>query len=111
MLFFSHCTITGTLRSDRNVREVFEQLFPGQIENAEMLIDTRDLEGVLDKRRAYIEKFESAAAKYQYQYFKYQNTQQNCCTNEPKEPMVCAEIYLFIISYYAHVKPLCELLD
>jgi hypothetical protein len=75
-------------RSDRNIREVFEQLFPGQIANAEMLIDTMELENVLDKRRVFIEKFESAEAKYQYQHWKYYNGQRDCCMKEPAEPKV-----------------------
>jgi hypothetical protein len=78
-------------RSDRNIRQVFEQLFPGQIANAEMLIDTMELEDVLDKRRAFIEKFESAEAKYQYQHWKYYNGHRDCCmTKEPAEPKVRA---------------------
>lgn len=83
--------ITETQRSDRHVRQVFEQLFPGQIESAEMLIDIRDLEGVLDKRRTFIEKFESTAAKYQYQHWKYHNHEQKRCMREPKEPTVSIE--------------------
>lgn len=56
-----------------------------------MLIDIRDLEGVLDKRRTFIEKFESTAAKYQYQHWKYHNHEQKRCMREPKEPTVSIE--------------------
>ena len=77
-------------RSDMKIRETFEQLFPGQIENAEMFIDTMELEGVLDKRRGYIEKYEAAEAKYQWIHWKYYNGQRDCCTKEPSEPKVNA---------------------
>lgn len=75
-------------RSDRKIRQVFEQLFPGQIESAEMLIDTMELEVVLDKRRDFIEKFESAEANYQYQSWLWYSGERNCCTKEPTEPKV-----------------------
>ncbi len=83
-----------SLRSDRNVRDVFEKLFPGQILNAEMLIDTSHLDTILEKRRSYIEQFEKISARYQYQLWNYKIQQQNgasvCCgsKSEPSKPLV-----------------------
>ena len=54
-----------------------------------MLIDTMDLDITLDKRRAFIEKFESVEARYQFQHWKYFNSEQNsCCSKEPRDPVV-----------------------
>ena len=77
-------------QSDRNIRETFEQLFPQQIETAEMVIDTVHLEKELDKRRAFIEKYENIEARYQYQHWMYYNGDKGCCgtRKEPTEPKV-----------------------
>lgn len=92
--FFLLCLITtGSHRSDRKIRQVFETLFPGQIESAEMLIDTMELESVLDKRRGFIEKFENFEAKYQYQHWRFYNGQQHSsCAKAPTEPKVSTDL-------------------
>ena len=53
-------------RSDKSLRQVFESLFPGQIQHAEMLIDTTKLERILAKRQKLINKCDSVGARYKY---------------------------------------------
>ncbi len=65
--------VTESHRSDTNLKDVFESLFPGQIEHAEMLIDTSKLEGIMQKRRVMIEKYDSIDAKYRYERFVSKN--------------------------------------
>jgi hypothetical protein len=64
---------------------VFESLFPGQIEHAEMLIDTSKLEKILLKRQTMIEKYDSIDAKYRYERFVRMN---RVGGSEPVRPMV-----------------------
>ncbi|KAL3790132.1 hypothetical protein ACHAW5_007854 [Stephanodiscus triporus] len=66
-------------------KDVFESLFPGEIEHAEMLIDTSNLEGILQKRRALIEKYENNDAKYQYERWLRKKRESG---QEPARPMV-----------------------
>lgn len=76
---------------------VFESLFPGQIEHAEMLIDTSKLEEVLRKRRRLIDKYDDIDARYRYACWRYSAWQRDgklvgCGSNtisEPEEPTVC----------------------
>ena len=80
-----------THRSDRNLSDVFESLFPGEIEHAEMLIDTSKLEGMLKKRQKFIEKYDAHLARYRYECWKYENWQATgkkvgCCRKERIEP-------------------------
>ena len=53
-------------RSDKSLRQVFESLFPGQIQHAEMLIDTTKLDRILAKRQKLINKCDSVDARYKY---------------------------------------------
>jgi len=76
-------------RSDKILRDVFESLFPGEIEHAEMLIDTSKLEGILQKRRALIEKYENNDAKYQYERWLRKKRESG---QEPARPMVSSII-------------------
>ena len=84
-------------RSDRSLKLAFESLFPGQIEHAEMIIDTGDLEELLRERRALIEKYDDIDAFHRYENWRYTTWQQEgklpgCCSNkvsEPVEPKVC----------------------
>ena len=72
-------------RSDKILRDVFESLFPGEIEHAEMLIDTSKLEGILRKRRALIEKYDNIDAKYRYKRWLRTKRESG---SEPGRPMV-----------------------
>eukprot|EP00956_Cyclotella_meneghiniana_P042497 scaffold248505_cov58-Cyclotella_meneghiniana.AAC.1 len=54
-----------------------------------MVIDTVQLEKILDKRRSYIEKYENIEARYQYQHWMYYNRDKGCCNRkEPTEPKI-----------------------
>ena len=64
---------------------MFESLFPGQIEHAEMLIDTSKLEKILLKRQTMIENYDSIDAKYRYKRFVRKN---RVGGSEPVRPMV-----------------------
>ena len=76
-------------RSDKILRDVFESLFPGEIEHAEMLIDTSKLEGILQKRRALIEKYDNIDAKYRYERWLRKN---RASGSDPERPMVSSII-------------------
>jgi hypothetical protein len=76
-------------RSDKNLRDVFESLFPGEIEHAEMLIDTSKLEGILQRRRALIEKYDNIDAKYRYECWLRKERESG---QEPGRPMVSSMI-------------------
>ena len=54
-------------RSDKNLKDVFESLFPRETEHAEMLIDTSKLEDILQKRQALLDKYDNIDAKYRYE--------------------------------------------
>lgn len=83
-------------RSDQNLRDVFENLFPGRIRHAEMLIDTTKLEGLLERRRGFIDKYDDANARFEYEKWRYGRQQadgggKGCCGRqlvEPQEPKV-----------------------
>ena len=77
------------------MRDVFESLFPGQVEHAEMLIDTSSLEEILRKRRHLIEQFDDFDALYRYQQWRYDTWKKTGklmgCSHrisEPTEPQV-----------------------
>ncbi len=76
---------TESHRSDTNLKDVFESLFPGQIEHAEMLIDTSKLERILLKRQTMIEKYDSIDAKYRYNRYV---RKKRAGGSEPVRPMV-----------------------
>jgi len=89
--------VPKTHRSDQNLTDVFESLFPGQIEHAEMLVDTSKLEGILKQRQKLIEKYDSLSARYLYQCWRYNTwkkdgklvaTSCNGRLSEPVEPKV-----------------------
>mmetsp|Transcript_1587 Transcript_1587/g.2834 ORF Transcript_1587/g.2834 Transcript_1587/m.2834 type:complete len:931 (+) Transcript_1587:3-2795(+) len=77
-------------RSDRSLQIIFEKLFPGQIKNAEMVIHTSTLDKILDKRRKFLDKYESVVARYEYEKWKYEQGSTRCyvATSEPIEPQV-----------------------
>ena len=78
-------------RSDRNLRDVFENLFPGRIRHAEMLIDTIKLEGLLERRSGFIDKYDNADARFEYEKWRYRRPQEGCCgrqLDEPQQPKV-----------------------
>lgn len=100
---FAFClACTESHRSDVNLYDVFESLFPGQIEHAEMLIDTSHLEKTLEKRRALIEKYDDVDARYRYECWRYKTWQQTgksigCCRtsiSEPVKPKVSCSFFL-----------------
>jgi hypothetical protein len=70
------------------LKDVFESLFPGEIEHAEMIIDTSTLEGILHKRRALIEKYDNVIAKYRYRQWLTKNKHAPGSRPEPKKPMI-----------------------
>ena len=85
--------VPKSLRSDRNINDVFESLFPDQIESAEMLIDTSKLEEILKQREKLIKKYDSIDARYRYECWKYSQQEGKvvgCCKkiSEPVEPTV-----------------------
>mmetsp|Transcript_26962 Transcript_26962/g.56923 ORF Transcript_26962/g.56923 Transcript_26962/m.56923 type:complete len:1388 (-) Transcript_26962:191-4354(-) len=91
-------------RSDATLREMFETLFPGQIEHAEMLIDTSKLEDIVRERKKYITKFDEVDASYRYALWKYDQKQDkgSCCGMKtiapPEEPMVWPKSTIFPLS-------------
>jgi len=94
-------------RSDTNLKDVFESLFPGEIEHAEMIIDTSTLEGILHKRRALIEKYDNVIAKYRYSQWLAKNKHTaGQLPPEPKKPMYkvgggrCSRTKQDAIEYY-----------
>lgn len=85
-----------SLRTDKSLNDIFESLYPGQIEHAEMLIDTSKLEDIIEKRRSVIEKYDDVDARYRYErwlYEEYKRTGKvsDCCyrkISEPSKPQV-----------------------
>ncbi len=80
-------------RSDTNLKDVFESLFPGQIEHAEMLINTSTLEHILKRRATLVEKYDRIDARYRFQQWQYDRRQGvvGCCNEQgfrPDEPKV-----------------------
>mmetsp|Transcript_17144 Transcript_17144/g.37879 ORF Transcript_17144/g.37879 Transcript_17144/m.37879 type:complete len:1186 (-) Transcript_17144:79-3636(-) len=74
-------------RSDKSLRQVFESLFPGQIQHAEMLIDTTKLERILAKRQKLISKCDSVDARYKYMQWYDEKHQKK----KPTEPPIVKE--------------------
>ena len=74
-------------RSDKSLRQVFESLFPGQIQHAEMLIDTTKLERILAKRQKLINKCDSVDARYKYMQWYNEKHQKE----KPAEPPIVKE--------------------
>ena len=99
---------TESHRTDRNICMFFESLFPGQIEHAEMLIDTSKLEDILKKRRNLIEQYDNIDSKYRYECWRYTSWQRGhigCGTvAEPVKPKVrqqqscTSRLFLFYIT-------------
>ncbi|KAL7553133.1 hypothetical protein ACHAWF_016395 [Thalassiosira exigua] len=77
-------------RSDTNLYDIFNGIYPDQIDMAEMLIDTTELEKVLAERRTLIEKFDDIDAKYRRWVSAQQGGKTSICCkkSEPAEPMV-----------------------
>ena len=74
-------------RSDKSLRQVFESLFPGQIQHAEMLIDTTKLERILAERQKLINKCDSVDARYKYMQWYDEKNQKE----KPTEPPIVKE--------------------
>ncbi len=55
-----------------------------------MVIDTSTLDKILDKRREFLDKYESIVARYRYEKWNYDHGSSYCCvtTSEPIEPQV-----------------------
>ena len=86
-----------THRSDTNLKDVFESLFPGQIEHAKMLINTSKLKGILNKRQSLVDKYDRTDARYRFEQWQFTTSCQKevakrgCCSKkglEPKAPTV-----------------------
>ncbi|KAL7445542.1 hypothetical protein ACHAXH_007831 [Discostella pseudostelligera] len=58
-------------RSDTNLKDVFESLFPGQIEHAEMLINTSKLEDIVNKRQTLVDKHDRIDARYRFEQWQH----------------------------------------
>ena len=67
----------------------FNALFPGQIEQAEMLLETSKLEELVDERKKLIKRHENIDSLYRYKCWKKKD-------KKPDEPKVRDMHYLFI---------------
>ena len=92
------CHIIESYRSDTNLYDVFDGLFPGRIEHAEMLIDTSNLEKILVKRQKLINKYDNIDARHRYEMWRYEMWQkEGKIVSKPVEPKVCSA---FLISFF-----------
>ena len=69
-----HRCLPESHRSDTNLKDVFESLFPREIEHAEMLIDSSKLEEILHRRQALLVKYDNIDAKYRYERWLRKNS-------------------------------------
>ena len=76
-------------RTDVALFNEFNALFPGQIEQAEMLLETSKLEELVDKRKKLIKRHENIDSLYRYKCWKNRD-------KKPDEPKVRDLHYLFI---------------
>jgi hypothetical protein len=80
-------------RSDTNLKDVFESLFPDQIEHAEMLINTSTLEDIVNKRQTLVDKHDRIDARYRFEQWQHvtcqrEGMQVGCCRSKVHEPKV-----------------------
>jgi hypothetical protein len=80
--------VPDPLRTDVALLNEFDSLFPGQIERAEMLVETSKLEELVDKRKKLIKRLESADSLNRYKCWRNKN--------KPEEPKVCYMEFNFV---------------
>ena len=58
-------------RTDEDITDFYDKLFPGNVRRAELVIDSRKLKQLIQKRQLYLEKYESLYAKLRHEWHCY----------------------------------------
>ena len=91
--------IPDSHRRDQELYQFFEAVFPGQVQRAEILLNSTELTVLIKKRQKLIEKYERIYAKFSYENRRHWQIKQgtladtdsscwNClkCRKSPKKP-------------------------
>jgi hypothetical protein len=79
--------IPKTHRSQRELYNFWNALFPGQVKCTEVLINTSNLSRIVNERQRLIETFERIEASYRCAMWKYQHDRNlRLCNAPPKSP-------------------------
>ena len=89
-------------RSNVKLFEYFDAIFPGQVKRAEILVNAQNLSELIDRRKAYVKKYENTFARHVYVKRQYERRMKemehkrlnssilcfflNCLPKDPKRP-------------------------
>ena len=74
--------IPDSHRRDRELFQFFEAVFPGQVKQAEILLNATELSKLMKKRQSLIEQYEDIYAKHSYEKKKYHQSREDNSKND-----------------------------